>query len=192
MVSFSPIYTFHNYSSVDLPIIKSLDNCPDPKSQLKFEVTYKKLDQKSKSENINRSSYHEKQSPSIKSIRSPSFGSSNFVTPKKNEENIKENSNNQINLTVKSIDLTGNLQQDSVEKDDLELRESFGKKEIRVSFGGEIAKKDVYADKYMESQLNLQKNMEKYEEVINLNLELKKEKDEVLNTICIFIIFSFI
>ena len=48
--------------------------------------------------------------------------------------------------------------------------------ENRVSFG---EKKPDYEEKYMASQLTLQRNMEKYEEVIQLNEDLKKEKDQV-------------
>ena len=48
--------------------------------------------------------------------------------------------------------------------------------ENRISFG---EKKQDFEEKYMNSQLILQKNMEKYEEVIQLNEELKKEKDQV-------------
>lgn len=64
-----------------------------------------------------------------------------------------------------------------------ENRLSFGEKhEVVMSFGGsQKSEKDVvYVEKVMENQVNLQKNMEKYEEILNMNHELKKEKEEVI------------
>ena len=149
--------------------------------------------EKAKTDVINRSSnsMNEKESPSVKSIRSPSFGSNMFVTPKKTED-FAGNNKEIKDLEEKNDGLLGNFNRNSekIERNANlsgnlnENRDSFGggeKGEIRVSFGekSSFEKKDDISDKYLASQLNLQKNMEKYEEVINMNIELKKEKDEV-------------
>lgn len=86
------------------------------------------------------------------------------MTPKKPEEDS--------GLIKESPLLTGS-----------ENRLSFGEKhEAVMSFGGsQKSEKDVvYVEKVMENQVNLQKNMEKYEEILNMNHELKKEKEEVI------------
>lgn len=165
-------------------LTKSLENCPDPKANLVFSVNYKQINQKEpktaeklKNDVFNRlsASSFEKQSSIIKKKRNPSFGSNILISPNKINENesliINENNN-------------------FISENHENNRISFGEKsEIIMSFGGGEFQKDMikdtpvknedYSDKLLESQINLQKNIEKYEEVLNLNTELKKEKEEV-------------
>lgn len=91
---------------------------------------------------------------------------------------------NQLDSSKKPIEVSSYIKKEK-EEDKIPERESSSYKEKEES-QREVVKNDI-AEKYLESQLNLQKNMEKYEEVINLNLELKKEKDEVrINPLYIF------
>lgn len=141
------------------PIVKNLENCPDPKAQLVFELIGSKIDNKegkarAESDNSNRVSV-EKESPTIKSIRSPSFGSNLSFTPKKFEN------------------MTENNTEERVEIFNVESQENRG------SFGKTVNRKEDIEEKYFESQLTIQRNMEKYDEVIQMNIDLKKEKDEV-------------
>lgn len=127
---------------------------------------------------LSASSFEKQTSSIIKKKRNPSFGSNNFVSPHKFSENesviINENNENSSYLLQNNEN----------------NRISFGEKsDIMMSFGGGELKKEYikdtptknenYSDKLLESQLNLQKNIEKYEEVLNINSELKKEKEEV-------------
>jgi len=154
-----------------------------------------KIEQKtSKNGTSNNRVSVEKESPSIKSIRSPSFGSNLSLTPQKFESYEDKNPMK----TQETQENQENIEENKKKQENIEENKEINK-EIRLSFGGNDNKKPnnppileeksienelkpvdpILEEKYMESQLNLQKNMEKYEEMIQMNMDLKKEKAEV-------------